>query len=303
LEEAKGYGLKKKVDVKSKKIDLKIISDYRAENIDVLVNVNIVGDKAIKINEGDLQKIFDFWVREHLRPQFYPEDRSIARVKESIYKFFYSNCGFKWGESEDEAIQIVLSEKNNPYFIAVLERAKEKYKEETEKRESELVPVDNWNIPESLTYGENAIKEDKNKSIMEPFYKIGEWKSEAAFIDFLEKAETVEWWFKNGDRDATFFAVPYENGERKPFYVDFIVKLKDERIGLFDPHGTQLSDFGPKSDGLQKYIKEENKKGKKIFGGIVANTDLRDYKGRWIYFDKSNKELRNDFSNWKDLIL
>jgi len=304
LEEAKEYGLKKKVDVKSKKIDLKIISDYKAENIDVLVNVNIVGDKAIKINEGDLQKIFDFWVREHLRPQFYPEDRSVARVKESIYKFFYSNFGFKWGESEDEAIQIVLSEKNNPYFIAVLERAKEKYKEETEKRESELVPVENWNIPESLTYGENAIKEDKNKSIMQPFYKIGEWKSEAAFIDFLEKSPNVEWWFKNGDRDATFFALPYEeDGEQKPFYVDFIVKLNDGRIGLFDPHGKQLSDFGPKSDGLQKYIKEQNKNSKKLFGGIVANTDPRDYKGRWVYFDKPSKELRNDFSNWKDLIL
>jgi len=301
LEGAKKYGLKNKVDVKSKKIDLKIISDYKAENIDALANVNIVGDRAIRINEGDLQKIFDFWVREHLRPQFYPEDRSVARVKESIYKFFYSNFGFKWGESEDETIQIVLSEKNNPYFIAVLERAKEKYKEETKKRESELVQVQNWNIPESLTYGENAIKEDKNKSIMEPFYKIGEWKSETAFIDFLEKFETVEWWFKNGDRDATFFAVPYENGEQKPFYVDFIVKLKDGRIGLFDPHGTQLSDFGPKSDGLQKYIKEQNKSGKKLFGGIVANTDPRNYKGRWVYFDKPSKELRNDFNNWKDL--
>ena len=302
LEEAKKYGLKNKVDIRSKKIDLKIISDYKAENIDALANVNIVGDKAIKIDEDDLQKIFDFWVREHLRPQFYPEDRSVARVKESIYKFFYSNFGFKWGESEDEAIQIVLSDKNNPYFIAVLERAKEKYKEETEKRESELVLVENWNIPESLPYGENAIKEDKNKSIMQPFYKIGEWKSEAAFIDFLEKAETVEWWFKNGDRDATFFAVPYENGEQKPFYVDFIVKLKDGRIGLFDPHGTQLSDFGPKSDGLQKYIKEQNKKGKKLFGGIVANTD-QNYRGRWVYFAKASKDFKdNSFENCADLI-
>jgi len=305
LEEAKKYGLKNKVDIKSKKIDLKIISDYKAENIDALANVNIVGDKAIRINEGDLQKIFDFWVREHLRPQFYPEDRSVARVKESIYKFFYANFGFKWGESEDEAIQIVLSEKNNPYFIAVLERAKEKYKEETEKRESELVQVQNWNIPESLTYGENAIKENKNKSIMEPFYKVGEWKSEEAFIDFLDKSSDVEWWFKNGDRDATFFAVPYEeNGEKKPFYVDFIVKLKDGRIGLFDTKaGLTKQVAGPKIDGLYEYIKNENKKGKKLFGGIVANTD-RNYRGHWVYFDKASNYFKdNSFENWADLIL
>lgn len=302
LEEAKKYGLKNKVDIKSKKIDLKIITDYKAENIDELLNTNIAADKAIKTNTADLQKIFDFWVREHLRPQFYPEDRSVARVKESIYKFFYGNFGFRWGESEDDAIQIVLSEKNNQYFVYVLDKAKEKYKEEVEKRESELVTVENWNIPESLTYGENAVGEDRKKSIMQPFYRTGEWKSEAAFIDFLEKSEKVEWWFKNGDRDATFFAVPYENGEQKPFYVDFIVKLKDGRIGLFDPHGTQLSDFGPKSDGLQNYIKEQNKKDKNLFGGIVVNTD-RNYRGRWIYFSKTSKDLKdNFFNNWEDLI-
>jgi type III restriction enzyme len=315
LNEAGKYRLKKKINIKYKKIALRIISDYKAENIDALANINIVGDKAIKINEGDLQKVFDFWVRNHLAP-FYPEDTSVGRVKESIYKFFYANFDFKSGESEDEAIQIVLSEKNNSHFLNVLDRAKNRYKEEVEKRKRELIRQENWDIPLSLSYGENweevKVIDDEDgrteikKSIMRPFFMEKNYtgkKNETAFIKFLEKSENVEWWFKNGDRDAIFFAVPYENGEQKPFYVDFIVKLRDGRIGLFDPHGTQLSDFGPKSDGLQKYIKEENKKGKKIFGGIVANTDLRDYKGRWIYFDKSSKELRNDFSNWKDLIL
>lgn len=139
---------------------------------------------------------------------------------------------------------------------------------------------------------------------MEPFYSDEKWKSETAFIEFLEKPEKVEWWFKNGDRDATFFAVPYDNGEDKPFYVDFVVKLKDGRIGLFDPHGTHLSDFGPKSDGLRRYIQNENKRGrKKLFGGIVINTD-RNYRGRWVYFGKTSKELKNNnFTNWEDLTL
>jgi type III restriction enzyme len=122
-------------------------------------------------------------------------------------------------------------------------------------------------------------------------------------IKFLEKSSKVEWWFKNGDRDATFFAVPYHNGEEKPFYVDFIVKLKDGRVGLFDSHGIHLADFKAKSDGLRKYIERENKKGKKLFGGIVANTD-RNYRGRWVYFDKLSKDFKdNSFDNWFDLIL
>jgi len=303
LEKAKEYGLKKKVNIKSRKIDLKIISDYKAEDVDVLAGAKIIGDKVIKVGGFDLQKLFDFFVRNNLTP-YYPEDRSVGRVKEAIYKFFEQELKMPYEDVWEDIVQIVLSEKNAQHFVNVLDKAKEKYKEEVEKRESELVLVENWNIPESLTYGENAVKEDKNKSIMQPFYKIGEWKSEMAFIDFLEKSQNVEWWFKNGDRDATFFAVPYEDdGKQKPFYIDFIVKLKDGRIGLFDTKaGLTKQVAGPKIDGLYEYIQKENKKGKKLFGGIVVNTDSRNYKGRWIYFDKSSKELRNDFSNWKDLI-
>ena len=82
----------------------------------------------------------------------------------------------------------------------------------------------------------------------------------------------MEWWFKNGERDATFFAVPYkdDNNEDQSFYVDFIVKFKDSRIGLFDTKsGWTAKEAGNKSDGLQKYIKEQNKEGKKFLGGII----------------------------------
>lgn len=159
-----------------------------------------------------------------------------------------------------------------------------------------------WNIPESVTCGSDYDKEDRKYSVMQPFYCNKRWKSELAFVDFLEQSENIEWWFKNGERDATFFAVPYNNGEDKPFYVDFMVKLKDGRIGLFDPHGTYLGDFGPKSDGLRQYIESENNKGINLFGGIVTNTDQRNYTGRWIYFNKPGRELKkNDYRNWIDL--
>lgn len=160
-------------------------------------------------------------------------------------------------------------------------------------------------MPESLSFGSSYLKEDRERSIMRPFFSDGRWKSEKAFIEFLEKSDKIEWWFKNGDRYATFFAVPYGNGEKKPFYVDFVVEFKDGRIGLFDPKsGFTLNLAGPKSDGLFNYIQSENKKGKNLLGGIVVNTDLRDYRGRWIYFDKTSEELKgNDFSNWKNLEL
>jgi len=306
LEEAKKYNLKNNVDPKARKIDLKIISDYKAEDIDALINAKIIGDKEIKVSNFDLQKLFDFFVRNNLTP-FYPEDRSVSKAKEAIYKFFYENFGFKWGESEDEIIQIVLSKKNSQHFVNVLDKAKEKYREEVEKIESEIVNVSDWNIPEKLTFNEEWEEIEVKNSITKPFYLRKNYpgrENELAFINFLDKSENVEWWFKNGDRDATFFAVPYNNGEKKPFYIDFIVKLKDGRIGLFDTKaGFTKQIAGPKIDGVYKYIQSENKKGKKLFGGMVANTE-RNYRGRWVYFDKASKDLKdNSFENWIDLIL
>jgi len=302
LQEARKYSLKSKINIKAQKINLKIISDQKAEDIDALIGAKFIGDKLMKSTASDLQKLFDFFVRQNLTP-FYPEDRSVGRVKESIYRFFEQEFKMKRGEKEDEVIKIVLSDKNSKYFKNVIDVSKEKYQKEVVKRELEIVPFENWNIPESLPFGSDDVKENKKKSIMQPFYRQGEWKTEKTFINFLDESEQIEWWFKNGDRDKTFFAVPYTNGEQKPFYLDFIVKLKDGRVGLFDTKsGLTLKAAGPKIDGVYEYIKKEKKKGKKLFGGIVTNTQ-KDYKGRWIYFNKQSKDLKNNFVNWEDLEL
>ncbi len=307
LKETKSYGLKKKIDTKAKKLNIKVFNDWKAENIDLLAGKTIAGDKAIKVSGFDLQRLFDFFVRNSLREgsvSFYPEDRSVGRVKEAIYKFFETEFKMKRGEGEDETAQIVLSDKNIQQFVNVIDKTKEEYQKEVVKREPEIIPLENWDMPESLTFGSDYKKEERKKSVMQPFYSDNRWKTEKVFIEFLEKSENIEWWFKNGDRDKIFFAVSYDNGEQKPFYVDFIVKIKDGRIGLFDTKtGITLRDAKPKIDGLYKYIRTQNKKGKKLFGGIVTNTDQRNYRGRWIYFDKNSKELRNNFSNWQILEL
>lgn len=303
LEEAKSYELKKKIDKKAKRLDIKVFNDWKSENIDVLAGKIISGDKAITVGGLDLQRLFDYFVRENLTP-FYPEDRSVGRVKEAIYKFFELEYKMRRGEEEDDAIQITLSDKNIQYFVNVIDKAKEEYQKEIVKREPELVFVEDWNIPKYIRYNEKYNQVERNKSIMEPFFSDEKWRSEKSFIEFLEKSENVEWWFKNGDRDITFFAVPYENGEEKPFYVDFIIKLKDGRIGLFDTKaGITQKVAGTKIHGLNRYIKNENQKSKKLFGGIVINTK-KDYRGRWIYFDRTRNDLKNnDFGNWKNLEL
>lgn len=81
--------------------------------------------------------------------------------------------------------------------------------------------------------------------------------------------------------------------------IDFIVQMKDGSAGIFNTKsGLTRQVAGPKIDGLNAYIKEQNKKGHKLFGGIVTNTDARKFTGRWIYFDKDGKELTISNNNW-----
>jgi len=107
----------------------------------------------------------------------------------------------------------------------------------------------------------------------------------------------VKWWFKNGSRDGSYFAVPYtENGMQKPFYVDFIVMLSDGSMGLFDTKGGIYAQTAKdRAEGLAVYIS----KSKKLFGGIVVKD-----KNSWRYND--NKKYHydpNDLKNWKYLNL
>jgi len=302
LQEADAYGLDKEIETKGQKIELSFVSDYEAEGVDAIIGKNIHGNEKIDAqNEADLQKLYDYFVRNNLTP-FYSEDRSIGRLKESIYNFFQERLKMHYEDKFAEIINIVLSEKNVQHFINVIDATKEKYMSEIKKREAELKKVDNWEIPESMNFGGAYTEIEVKKSVLLPFYYDNRWKTEKLFIEFLEKSEQVDWWYKNGDRDSVFFAVSYvKNGEHHPFYVDFIVKYKDGSIGLLDTKsGVTINEAREKSDGLQEYIKANNNHDHKFSGGIVSNTDSINFTGRWMVYKGSSTDLvQGDFSNWE----
>lgn len=302
VDEAEKYDLANKIEIENQRLEISLISDYQATGVDKLASEEISGETKIDAtNELDLQKLFDYFARNNLSP-FYPEDRSIGRVKEAIYYFFKTKLNIDYSEEFSKIINIVLSPKNIQHFINVLDSTKTEYISETSKKANELQKLKGWDVPTQLNFGGNFAELNVNKSVMTPFYYDNKWKTEEVFIKQLESSNNVLWWFKNGDRDATFFAVPYtENGEEKPFYVDFIVCLKNGKIGLLDTKsGNTIKDAREKSDGLQSYIK----KNQNFFGGIVANTNSRDYTGRWMCFTGVGNELSpDDFSNWELLEL
>lgn len=225
-----------------------------------------------KLNEEEVQKKFDNFIIEALAP-LYPESRSVGRLKEAIYRFFLGEFPMEFQYGGLNLQLVVLNPLNHQKFIDVINRAKQTYLEDVEKIEKELVPDPNWEVPPFMNFSGDYEKKADKLSIMEPFYQYKNASNpEKIFTDFLnQKTDEIEWWYKNGERDGRFFAVPYKiNGEKTPFYVDWIIKLKDGRIGLFDTKaGITARDAKKRAEGLNKYIKSENQTGKNLFGGIV----------------------------------
>jgi type III restriction enzyme len=290
--------LKSILKIKNQKATAEIITEIISTDTDSLLTQVFKKEKFNISNPEDLQRIFDYFVRNNLSP-FFPEDISISRVKESIYTFFEQELDLNYEDSLDEILNICLSEKNIIQLKNFIELSKLKYLSETKNIAEEIILNEGWNFPKNISFTGNYSLFDKKKSVMRPFYSNSSWKTEVEFINFVENLDNVEYWFKNGDRDQTFFSIPYtDEGSEKLFYVDFIIIFKNKKIGLFDTKsGFTIKSSKEKSDGLQKYIKRNNKLN--LVGGIVTNTNNKTYKGSWVYFlQESGKMKSDDLNNW-----
>jgi len=276
LTSAEKLKLKDNIKIDVEETTRKMISDGKITNPDQdsdhIDTGNVI---AFPQNEKDIQHYLDTFVRENLEPYF-PQKRSIGKVKTSFYEFFKKEFPDKFEYNGIKAQMIVLETQNQQSFIDVLNEAKKTYKEEVERIAKQIETDDNWEIKKSINYTETFNEKDVEKCIVAPFFESERATDpEKKFVDYLENNSNVDWWFKNGDRDKTFFAVPYKDGDdTKPFYVDFIVYYKNGTIGLFDTKGDLTAQAAKsKAEGLYQYIQKENEKEKQLFGGILYEKD------------------------------
>lgn len=310
IEAGNKLNLKGKFSFEHSILKTSLIASGRITDVDIEVkSLDKKGILEIPKNEVELQNAFDMFARSNLAP-FAPEQRSIGRIKSSIYSYFEVT------RNEDEWPRIqaaVLADENRQVMVDTFNLAKEIYQKEIGKGKNELIENEEpWNVPKIINYTLSFAKKNYKKSVIQPYYarksgseatSISEEDSdlEVNFIEFLEKSKAVVWWFKNGKSDATYFAVPHvEYGAEKPFYVDFIVLLKDGRVGLFDTKGGLTAETAKsRAEGLARYIVEQNKTGKKLAGGIVLEE-----KSSWRYHDGLKYDYNpNDLKDWKFLDL
>ncbi|MBN1971113.1 MAG: DEAD/DEAH box helicase family protein [Candidatus Delongbacteria bacterium] len=310
LMHARQYELAKKLDTKVSKITDHIPLDgiIHVENIGTANEpVEIYKDLSLAKNTLELENAFKYFIQQTLHEgEMYPEQRSIGRACTSIYHFFSKELNMDYQEVQREIITIVLAKGNIQPIKDVFNLSLKEYKaKHPKKRNKSVQNVDPWNVPVKIEFNANhqERKPKLKKVVMNPYYestsKSKSWQTEKSFIEFLDNNKQVEWWFKNGEGDGTYFAVPYidDSKEEQSFYVDFIVKFSDGRIGLFDTKsGWTAKDAGNKSDGLQKYIIEQNKKRKNLFGGIIVPKS-----GSFFTYTEIPYKYVEDLTDWKIL--
>lgn len=197
-----------------------------------------------------------------------------------------------------ETIRVVLSVRpanNKDKFTDLFTRALDEYYPRVVARKAEAKERSYqpwiWQVPESRTYNadKNTCQPDVENHALMPYVQDGRNRiQEKSFVTFLEEnSDYIDWWYKNGDEGRMHYAIEYFNpeyNEKRLFYVDFIIRLKNGDIYLFDTKGSELDGdmeservICAKHNALIDYI--ANARNKVIKGGGV----IKAYGGVWRY--------------------
>jgi len=289
--------LENKINHNPSKIIHPVIADGKIINIDKPGQITHKGTIDIKLSNKELQDRFNDFIRGACSP-FAPTDSS-DRMKTALYQFFSKK--YKMQKFDPRAQKIILGKENIQAFIDAINLSKEKYNQEVIgqlKEKRELIETKEWEVPPISTHNSKYKEETHPKSIMQPFFDKKASEPERLFMEALDKSKKIKWWFRNGESEVKYFAALYidEHGFERAFYTDFIIMFNDGSIGLFDTKsGMTAKDAGKRAEGLQKYINEQSKKGKKVWGGIAIYTS-----GSWRYNDEEEYHYDpKNLSNWK----
>lgn len=305
----------KGVDLNIKKYQQELIADTHLDvkSFDELEGkLDAEGFAKLQVAADELMVFFEQTIKNNLGP-FKNVKRSVPSVKAAIYLWFQAVLGSKsWGEENMFMTQkVFLHDKNRGYFEHVLATAIENYKAVKEQEVRDRIEESEQRYPFELQpeqfyneYTDEIVK--AKKYAYDPCYlNVDRSKPEREFESFLNyNASKIDWWWKNGENKQDYFGIKYEYaGSIYTFYPDYLVKLADGRIGLFEVKDSGDRDgktyTKAKAEALQKYITSQ--KNKKLFGGIVIERNRAWHINGKATYDWEKCE-RDDWSEWDELI-
>ena len=272
-----------RLDVKN--VNIEIPADIFFQND---VNTTIETGKKAKFTRtaGEVDRVYIDWCRQMLSG--YEKAHStgvlanyLLEAMENLFELF-----------ETEAKKVVLYHENRPKFADVVSRALDRYSRDLKQRQQEAKKRSfeqyEWEVPEDRTYTEenHVIKDKMEDHALLPFIELRTASTpEQEFALFLEShSDSIDWWYKNGDSGREHYAVAYTNsqGDKSLFYVDFVIKMNNGQVFLFDTKTENSDPDAPqKHNALLDYMQNEENSPKHLQGGIIIH-DIN-HSGNWLY--------------------
>lgn len=143
-----------------------------------------------------------------------------------------------------------------------------------------------FHIPQSCLFTYNCdakMQMEYRKNVYQGYLSSAAPRStpEVKFEKFCEHSDSVQWWYKNGDKGNEYLSIVYEDNSNKQklFYPDYIISVNDE-IWIIETKGG--FDRGGNSQDIDIYTKKKFKVLKtylekySLHGGIVRNDAVTD---------------------------
>ena len=298
--QSKAYQNREKVrsfirfDVKN--VNIEIPKDVVFQNEVTSIHVGEEGRVKYARSVGELQRIFSDFCNKLLGGNF---ERKHSTGVLAGYLLSYMEEHFDVFETE--AIKVILYHTNRPKFEEIVTLALQRYLKIIEQRRGERKArsfVDyTWEVPAERYYKVEThhLEERAKNHALLPFVELNAASNpEQEFAAFLEQnAAYIDWWYKNGDEGKQHYAVPYEqaDGTKSLFYVDFVVRMKNGQVFLFDTKSKDSDPEAPnKHNALVDYLQAN--KDKNLKGGVLIEQG-----SNWMY-SQFKIENTHDLMGW-----
>ncbi len=185
---------------------------------------------------------------------------------------------------ETDAKKVILYHTNKPKFTDIITKALANYERKLQERQRKAkeraFEQYTWEVPVERFYKESShhVMPKVEEHALLPFIELNTVSTpERRFSEFLEaNKDYVDWWYKNGDEGKQHYSIPYENSQKEKslFYVDFVIRMKNGKIFLFDTKTENSDPEAPnKHNALIEYMKDKDLQG----GVIIEKNDI------WYY--------------------
>ena len=177
---------------------------------------------------------------------------------------------------ETDAMKVILYYANKPKFTDIIQKALANYERKLQERQRQAkeraFEKYTWEVPAERLYKESThhVMSKVEEHALLPFIELNTVSTpERRFSEFLENNKAyIDWWYKNGDEGKQHYSIPYENSQKEKalFYVDFVVRMKNGQVFLFDTKTENSDSEAPnKHNALIDYMADKN-----LLGGVIV---------------------------------